>query len=163
MFRDDDAAAEDEELAIGGLLEYSMLAEVGDAVLLTLDDAQPTADLPRWWPASGAHPPGRPLPVAELGFRAERLLVDNLVPMLEQWCELQSLFPLTAAKHRCGLRSRVCNWTTGWTACDHAAGRAIGLAGAESEPLVQRSEKAAAAGRPLVDRLGAHAGSQRLR
>ncbi len=100
VFRDDDAAAEDEEaFAIGGLLEYGMLAEVSDAVLLALDEAQPTADLPALVAEQAARirRAGR-LPVAELGLRAERLLVDHLVPMLEQWCELQSLFPLTAAK-----------------------------------------------------------------
>ena len=100
VFRDDDAAAEDDEaFSIGGLLEYGMLAEVSDAVLLRLDASQPAPDLAALVAEQAARirRAGR-LPVAELGRRAERMLVDSLVPMLERWCEMQSLFPLSAAK-----------------------------------------------------------------
>jgi exodeoxyribonuclease V gamma subunit len=90
------AAEDDEVFSVAGLLEYSMLRELLDELLVGLHAEQ---DLPARVAAYTARlrRAGR-LPMAEQGLRVERKLVATLTPMLQGWLALQALYPLAAPK-----------------------------------------------------------------
>nr|WP_295083911.1 exodeoxyribonuclease V subunit gamma [uncultured Roseateles sp.] len=108
QFRDEDEALEDDEsFGLDGLQEWSLLSELTHAVLLGLgeqDFAQAAASPERLLAqvqeqSARIRAAGR-LPIGELGRRQERLLAEALMPMLQRWCEMQSLFPHKAAMAR---------------------------------------------------------------
>ena len=102
------AAEDDEAFAVDGLLEHELLSELLDDALqappaqgFEVEDPKSTedAELPRRVAGLAARmrEAGR-LPMAEQGRRAERALVDAVVPMLQAWRRLQALYPLQAPK-----------------------------------------------------------------
>ncbi|MBT9492000.1 MAG: exodeoxyribonuclease V subunit gamma [Paucibacter sp.] len=90
------AAEDDEAFAVAGLLEYSMLRELLDELLVGLSAEH---DLTERVAAHAARlrRAGR-LPMAEQGRRVEQKLVATLTPMLQTWLELRALYPLAAPK-----------------------------------------------------------------
>ncbi|MCV2359703.1 exodeoxyribonuclease V subunit gamma [Paucibacter sp. TC2R-5] len=90
------AAEDDEAFAVAGLLEYSMLRNLLDELLVGLNTEQ---DLPERVAAYTARlRRAGNLPMAEQGLRVERKLVATLTPMLQAWLALQTLYPLAAPK-----------------------------------------------------------------
>ncbi len=114
VFRDDEDPGEDEEtFDLDGLTEYGLLDDVLQQVLLEapgfrtgsgatvaagddrIDELQHrVSDHVARIRRAGA------LPVGELGAREEQSLIDDLVPMLAAWADIESQYPETTAKER---------------------------------------------------------------
>ncbi|MCV2367484.1 exodeoxyribonuclease V subunit gamma [Roseateles oligotrophus] len=90
------AAEDDEVFAVAGLLEYSMLRELMDELLVGLDGEQDLAMRVAAY-AARLRRAGR-LPMAEQGRRVESRLIATLTPMLQAYLELRALYPLAAPK-----------------------------------------------------------------
>lgn len=113
VFRDEEDPGGDEEtFDLDGLTEYSLLDDVLQQVLLEAaglgndsgadvgGDGRAT-ELRR---LVGEHVArlrrAGALPVGELGAREEQSLVDDLVPMLAAWADIEALYPEATAKER---------------------------------------------------------------
>ena len=114
VFRDEDDPGEDEEtFDLKGLVEYSLLDDVLQQVLLEapglgdgraadVDAGDERAAELRYLVSGHVARIRRAgaLPVGELGTREEQSLVDELVPMLAAWADIESRYPQTTAKER---------------------------------------------------------------
>ncbi|WP_310385051.1 exodeoxyribonuclease V subunit gamma, partial [Roseateles sp.] len=90
------ATEDDEAFAVAGLLEYSMLRELLDELLVGLSADEDLTDRVAAH-AARLRRAGR-LPMAEQGRRVEQKLVATLTPMLQAWLELRALYPVAAPK-----------------------------------------------------------------
>ena len=90
------AAEDDEAFGVAGLLEYSLLRELLDELLVGLTPSEALVDRVSSH-AARLRLAGR-LPMSEQGRQVERQLVATLTPMLQTWLDLRALYPLAAPK-----------------------------------------------------------------